>query len=219
MSDSTSIEQLLEELRSLREENAILRDEIHEHGVRADAVSAAIDTVHQMSVLIERMLDAFAVLLRRHQEHPIDEPEPALDDPEPEPPPRQVGKLAHQEWATYEGMRAHLIGLEEEWNDEQKELGLRRTVVTREVIAGKAGVHPRTVARHMAEDWHLDPRRDWPPSRWPEHQPPGTGHIQGHLVGFAAAGFWVTLDLLDDNKVDHAVRFCQQVLHLVTAHF
>jgi hypothetical protein len=83
--------------------------------------------------------------------------------------------------------------------------------VTKEVLAGQLGVHPRTITRTM-DHYGLDARQ-WPPQRWPNRQPkrPPRGGGAGHMVASLAATVlfaFGTLDMLVDGHLDGILRFC-----------
>lgn len=204
----TPQDEILQELRALREENATLREQIARNGTPREFFDAFIGLLQQMREDQARLFESW----RQHTSEPL--PEPAVVESVAV---HRPGKLAHPEWATYPGIRDHLRALE-------KEAELPSEEITQDLIAGMAGVHPRTLHRRLVNDWGLDLKRDWPPSRMPEkpRKTPRQGRLfdLGHTTTSIAAGAPVMLglDLFADGRVDHIVRWCNAVVSQIPKH-
>jgi hypothetical protein len=208
--DGTPQDEILQELQALREENAALREQITSNGTPREFFDAFIGLLQQMREDQARLFESW----RQHSSEPL--PEPAIVESVAV---HRPGKLAHPEWATYVGIRDHLRALE-------TEADLPPGEITQDLIAGMAGVHPRTLHRRLVNDWGLDLKhdRDWPPSRMPEQprKTPRQGRLfeLGHTTMSiaAAAPVMLGLDLFADGRVDHIVRWCNAVVSQIPKH-
>jgi hypothetical protein len=87
-------------------------------------------------------------------------------------------------------------------------------------MAERIGCSVKTITRGM--EFHgLNPRRDWPPSTWPEQAPPKQLRMKGlqgetDTMASMAAGValvWGALDFLSDGRLDGIVNICHLLFH------
>jgi hypothetical protein len=122
------------------------------------------------------------------------------------------------EWRDYARFRTIMCAHEQEIRhpaDHVNALGNGR--LTKWRMAEHIGVNPKTITR--AQEFHrLNPRRDWPPSKWPEQERPKQLHLSDSTRASAslAAGLgfaWGALDFLSDGKMDGIVNVCRLLYH------
>ncbi len=118
-------------------------------------------------------------------------------------------------WRPYKGFRADMVHREQIERDRQREIGASYEIEI-DTLAGqlKRGDSRKSIERRMRKS-HLDPKRDWPPSTWPEeepHQPfdSATAHRLALVAGFPAL-VWLALDVISDGRLDGVVYFTRLV--------
>jgi hypothetical protein len=198
-------EEILQELRALRDEERVVR-----HEANADLLAAVLKWFIARTEALEAELGQIRGNARR----------PAMPAPADQPEVHQQAKLAYAPWATYPGFREHLCDLERQVITAKRE-------PTWEAVTALLAVGPRQVIRHM-QAWGLRPPQkreknpDWPPSTWPPEPRKVLGRrvitdTFGHLAGLSAALLPIGFDLLYDSKVDHAMRLCRAVAERMIA--
>ena len=115
-----------------------------------------------------------------------------------------------ERWRTYAGFREHM--LEHEARGDLHPTHICALQVGREA----GGESARNIARAM-NYYHLVPHKKyWPPSRWPEQQPPASVSKIKALLAAASGGIGVH-GLLDaaDGKLDGVVHACRLATHVI----
>lgn len=111
-------------------------------------------------------------------------------------------------WRTYPGFRADMIRREREVAPH-----VEGPVSLLSLANQVGGDSVRSIERQMRK-YHLNPRKDWPPSTWPEEEPSASLSI-GHQLALVAASVAITimLDAYNDGRIDGifhlVIGFCR----------
>jgi hypothetical protein len=127
---------------------------------------------------------------------------PSRTDTTPEPAVTDGWVPIRAIWRTYSGFRLNM-------QTEEQEARLSTDYVTKKVLAGRIGCDPVTITRAM-KHYGLNPKH-WPPSTWPEQEPPHQLPLGPHVAASLAASVTFAFGMLDalDGRID-------SVLNIVT---
>ncbi len=208
MSDDVNdrIEVLSGQLNALAEEICAFQQIIAEQRELGIDVTPMVGTVTSMSrILRDGQRERLALYARRNQQpRLLDAPVVLKAEDKPEP----VSIIVA--WRSYAGFRADMIRREQVWRDQHTDM--LALAVTIGMLAGHVrGDSEKSIKRQMAR-YHLDPARDWPPSTWPEIEPPMFDSTTAHRLSMVAAGFaWAVLDMVADRRLDGVVHMLRLV--------
>jgi hypothetical protein len=102
-------------------------------------------------------------------------------------------------WRTYSGFRLNM-------QTEEQEARLDTDYVTKKVLAGRIGCDPVTITRAM-KHYGLSPKY-WPPSTWPEQEPPHQLPLGPDVAASLAASVTFAFGMLDalDGRIDNVLN-------------
>ena len=107
---------------------------------------------------------------------------------------------SNPDWDTYAGFRRSLCQLEEQCREIYGH-------AAKWIVANAAGCNPVTITRHQRQ-FYLNPRQ-WPPSTWPEQEPPARQGFSTNrgLASCLAAGVFGfgLLDVMSDGRFDGVI--------------
>jgi hypothetical protein len=120
---------------------------------------------------------------------------PSRTDTTPEPAATDSWVPIRPIWRTYSGFRLNM-------QTEEQEARLDTDYVTKKVLAGRIGCDPVTITRAM-KHYGLSPKH-WPPSTWPEQEPPHQLPLGPHVAASLAASVTFAFGMLDalDGRID-----------------
>jgi hypothetical protein len=127
---------------------------------------------------------------------------PSKTDTTPEPAVTDGWIPVRTIWRTYSGFRLNM-------QTEEQEARRSTDYVTKKVLAGRIGCDPVTITRAQ-KHYGLGPKQ-WPPSTWPEQEPPRQLPLDPHVAASLAASVTFAFGMLDalDGRID-------SVLNIVT---